>query len=620
MKKSSEELQVGTIVGNPALDHGCRILTHSPALHRFLQHPSFLGHVTEWIGTSLACRHRERHRPARIPHSLLVRHMLVCGATGSGKSRFLLQLCRLLVERQFSLVLIDPKGETADHLLAWLVADGFHPEQVVVLDPRQEEGVPGLNPFLADVPTVQAVGDLVALVKAGSSTWGPRLEDVLTNACLIVACLRLSIDELVRFLTTPTYRAALLRRRLPPGAPAWLVEAWSYFEHEFGCWSASEQASATSPVTNKLRALLRSPFLRALTCARENTLQLTDLWRQPGLVLVRLDRVALGEEASRWLAGLLTNLLLRTALRSRGPVPVVLALDELPVVEHFVGAAIQQIVTVARSQGLACLAACQHLSQLSDALQATLLNNTAVQAFFRVGPRDAHLVANALAVGTEARVTRVVADLASVDRVTGQPERTERAHRILDAYGRPLRLSGAAWQCLGREQQRGPAALAYLLQEARAIPPGRLYVQSPVTDEPVELRAYVAGLRPEDYYLAGPAPLQLVVLFPKPRLSGIERASEAEASRTWTRCLLDLPVQHAVLRLAGEPAQVIRVADVPTPAVDRAQLKRFLAACRAVNGQSAAEIEAARHWRAAQIERLARGHAGPLEEVDDESL
>jgi TraM recognition site of TraD and TraG len=206
-------------------------------------------------------------------------------------------------------------------------------------------------------------------------------------------------------------------------------------------------------VLNKIRELLRSAFLRPLLCARRNTLCLSRLWHQPGVVLLRLDRSTLGEEGSRLLAGLITHLLFRTALRAAGPVPVVLAIDELPVLERFVGEALTEMVTLARSQGIQCLVACQHLAQLSENLRGALLANAAVQAFLRLGYADAKLVAASLAVGAEPRVTRLVATIDRQDRKSGRTETAEQRHPIRDAYGRPLRLSQAA---LGETERQPP--------------------------------------------------------------------------------------------------------------------------------------------------------------------
>ena len=265
--------------------------------------------------------------------------------------------------------------------------------------------------------------DVVSVLEKSSTSWGPRLGDLLTNALIIVASHHLSLFELARLLQHDDYRAGLLRLPLPQDKTEQeradnvaYEEARDYFLSEFAAWSKSERAAAVAPVLNKFRELLRTPFLRSLLCARRTTLSLSRLWQKPGLVLVHLDAAALGDEGVRLLGGLLAHQLLRTAMRANGPVPVVLALDEMGVSEQFVGSAAASILAIARSHGLRLLVACQHLAQLSEGLRAALLANAAVQVFFRLGATDARLVASSLSAGTGERVSRIAVDMAKRDR------------------------------------------------------------------------------------------------------------------------------------------------------------------------------------------------------------
>ncbi len=506
-------------------------------------------------------------------------------------------------------------------------AAGMAPEQVTVLSPfLAGAGAPGWNPLDAKasgVPPVQAAADVVSVLERSTSSWGPRMGDLLTNALIIIASHGLSLFELARLLQRDDYREALLRRPLPgesgketaSGSIAYdsvaYEEARDYFTQEFAAWSKSERASAVAPVLNKFRELLRSPFLRSLLCARRTTLHLGALWHRPGLVLVHLDSAFLGDEGVRMLGGLLAHQLLRTAMRSDGPVPVVLALDEMGVSEEFVGGAAAKILAIARSRGLRLLVACQHPAQLSDGLRAALLANTAVQAFFRLGYADARLVASSLSAGTGERVSRVCADVAKRD-ADGQPEAWATVrHTIRDGRGEPIALSPAAkqafWHLLhkadGAEQVEG------LLRLARVSSMGRLYVHAADTKAPIELCRSLKGLGPDDYELDGTGPVRLAVFFPRPRLSVLSRETEAERERGWIRTLGELPVRHAVLRLASGAAGTIQVAEVVDPA-PLPGFERFLSAAVAHGGQSAREAGEALAWRRDRVENVACGRDG----------
>ena len=397
------------------------------------------------------------------------------------------------------------------------------------------------------------------------------------------------------------------------GDPVALQEAREYFCQEFAAWSKSERASAVAPVLNKFRELLRSPFLRSLLCARRTTLNLAGLWQQPGLVLVHLDSVSLGEEGVRLLGGLMAHQLLRTALRVEGPVPVVLALDEMGISEQFVGTAASHILAIARSRGLRLLVACQHLAQLSEGLRAALLANTAVQAFFRLGPADAKVVAAALAAGAGEQVARVAVDVAKRDADGFPASFAQMNHTITDGFGSPVALSAAAWTAFRHlaKSAGGEGQVAGLKRLAGVSGVERLYVTAPGTKQPVELGRYVRGLGVESYHVAGPSPVRLVVTFPKPKLSVVARLSEGERQQRWQKVLMELPVRQAVLRLASGKPGVVRVAEVTDPA-SVPGFEKFVSAAVAGSGQSAKEIEEVLAWRREGVERVAAGSQMPL--------
>ena len=637
-------IHVGRYVPDPdAAAGGLRFLCDAPELQAHADRPWLRAWAAERLDIPPAAVGGDDCPvgPARVGMDLLARHACVCGATGSGKTRLALHLLAEQIKAGCSVVMLDPKAETVRHLMQLAFAAGMDPGQVTVLSPfLAGAGAPGWNPLDArasGVPPAQAAADVVSVLERSTSSWGPRMADLLTNALILVASHGLSLFELARFLQREDYRAALLARPLPRpagdadpiddvafGNDVAFEEARDYFTQEFAAWSRSERAAAVAPVLNKFRELLRSPFLRSLLCARRTTLHLGSLWHRQGLVLVHLDSASLGDEGARLLGGLMAHQLLRTAMRADGPVPVVLALDEMGVSEEFVGGAAARILAIARSRGLRLLVACQHLAQLSESLRSALLANTAVQAFFRLGYADARLAASALSAGTGERVSRVAVDVAKRD-AEGEPEAWATVrHVVRDGRGEPVSLSPAAAQAFWHLARKGDGAtqVAGLLRLARVSGVGRLYVHAADTKAPVELCRYLKGLPPEDYCLEGvgagrTGPLVLVVAFPRPRLSVVSRETETERERQWVRSLTEMPVRRAALRLAAGRAGVVEVVDVadPSPAPG---FERFLSAAVAGGGQSAREIAEAQQWRRDQMERIAGGTAVPHDHRFDE--
>ncbi len=618
-------IEIGRYIAMAGAGGGAlRFLCDAPELERHVGQPWFRAYASERLDIPLVAMEGADvpAGAARVGADLLARHACVFGATGSGKTRLALHLLAEQIKAGCSVVMLDPKIETIRHLLSLAHSLGMAPDQVTVLSPHLSgAGAPGWNPLdgkASGISPAQAAADVVSVLEKSTSSWGPRMGDLLTNALIVVASHGLSLFELARLLQRDDYRERLLRLPSPydgagndvayAGGVAY-EEARDFFLTEFAAWSKSERAGAVAPVLNKFRELLRTPFLRSLLCARRTTLHLGALWHRPGLVLVHLDAAALGDEGVRLLGGLLAHQLLRTAMRAEGPVPVVLALDEMGVSEEFVGGAAAKILAIARSRGLRLLVACQHLDQLSGDLRTALLANTAVRAFFRLGYADAKLVAAALSAGTGEKVTRIAADVAKRD-ADGCPETwAETAHTIRDGRGEPVCLSPAAAQAFWHlaKKANGAAQVAGLKQLSRVSGIDRLYVHAADTKKPVELSRYVKMLAAEDYYLSGTGPVRLVVNFPRPRLSVLSRETETERGQGWIKTLTELPVQRAVLRLSSGQTGEVQVMNVADPAAP-AGFEQFLSAAVVGNGQSSREVEQAQVWRREEVERVAGGN------------
>ncbi|WP_395137903.1 type IV secretory system conjugative DNA transfer family protein [Armatimonas sp.] len=638
-----------------------RVVSDDPELIPHVDQPWLRAHACEKLELPMP-RHTGPNDKISIvaaSHEQLARHAVVCGATGSGKTRLAMQLLYEQLKAGCSVVMMDPKLETIKHVLLMAQKAGITSDQVTMLMPGNANlaGVPGWNPLdykQTGTPPGQAAADFVSVLAQSTSSWGPRMQDLLTNALLIIATHRLSIYELARFLQRDEYREGLLTQEVEQPDPIAYQEAHEYFTAEFANWGKSERSSAVAPVMNKLREFLRSGFLRSLLCAEKNTLDIASLWQRQRLVLVNLDQTTLGDEGARLLGGMLAWQLYRTAMRVDGPVPVCLSLDEMGVSGKFIGNAVNQILAIARSRKLRMLVACQHLGQLSDELRESLLAITSVRAFFRLGYDDARVIAASLAAGTGGEVVTVEAtSQLKKDVKTGEMigPWTAMQHPILDAWGNELRLSNGAWKdfLLGRIVQLPKYETDFvmpweklpdgwekstpsweelpeiwefdpidrLLELARLSRMPRLYVHAADTGEPVELRRYIARLSRQQYRVAGSAPLRLAVLFPKPKLSVVTRITESERRDRWVRLLMELPTARAVVVLAPEAPVITQVVKVPDPATP-AGFERFLSEALVSSGQTVPDLERIYQARRSEVSRLEEVGADIVAMQDEE--
>jgi DNA helicase HerA-like ATPase len=95
-------------------------------------------------------------------------HAHVVGATGSGKSTLLANLALADMAAGRGVVVIDPKGDLVDDLLARL------PEQalgrLVLIDPKETEAPPALN-VLGGEPAEVAVDHVVSVFARIFAAW-----------------------------------------------------------------------------------------------------------------------------------------------------------------------------------------------------------------------------------------------------------------------------------------------------------------------------------------------------------------------------------------------------------------------------------------------------------------
>ena len=576
------KIRIGRIVPS-SLERPARVFCDDPALAPYAERPFFLAYLQDRIGAALRQDSHEGDRPADLPLSAFGTHCLVTGRTGSGKSRAFALIIDEHVRAGCSAVVVDPKGGTVDELLPFLFRRGIPPDRIVLLDPAHPGSAPGFNFFLEpEVPLHEVIGNMAALIEESYQNPGVRLREVIANALAVAGSHRLSWHEAAQLLVREGYWQQLLERE-PAATSLAYREACAFFRNEFGRWGKAERASAVTPVMTRFRELLRSPFLFPLLNARRNTFSFASLWRRPQVVLVKLDRVGLGPLGEQLLASLMTEMLFRTALRKPGPVPVVLAVDELASVARLVSQPLTSIVTVARSQGLRLLCATQGLEGIPDELRAALLANAAIKLYFGLGPADSRLVAASLGVGTQSAVERVTVSAERLDRETGAVPTADWRHPVLGPDRKPLRLDEAGWKSFLASSFTGLDDLWFVEQAAARCGHRRLYVRCPLGNGHVALRPYVEGLPPGSFRIEGPE-LSLRVTFPRPRITGVDKASEGDASGRIARTLQDLPVQHALVSVAARPPVLVRIADVVPPAVPRRDLSRYVRAIRAAHG------------------------------------
>ena len=313
-------------------------------------------------------------------------HTHLIGATGAGKSTLLANLALGDMEAGRGVVLIDPKGDLVEDLLARL------PERVlgrlVLIDPKETEAPPALNVLEGEFVEVAVDHVVSVFARIFSAWWGPRTEDVLRSACATLRRLPgATLADVPVLLTDRRFRAPLVASL---SERSWLKGFWDSYD----ALSPAGQAQVIGPIMNKLRAVLARRFARDLFGSATSSFDMKEVL-SGGALLARLPKGTLGEDTARLVGALLVATVWQAATaRADDSVrpDATLYVDEC---QNFLAlpTAIDDVLAEARGYHLSVVLAHQHLAQLPKDLFEAASANARNKVYFSVSPEDARVLA-----------------------------------------------------------------------------------------------------------------------------------------------------------------------------------------------------------------------------------
>jgi hypothetical protein len=316
-------------------------------------------------------------------------HMYLIGRTGMGKSTLLETLIVSDLKAGAGLALLDPHGDLAAKVRSQV------PEERVrdLIDFDPAERPIGYNPLRAPDPSrryLVASGVISAFRKVWSESWGPRMEHILRHALLTLAEFPGStLLDLPRLLTDQPFRRSVIDRVTD-------AQVQGFWKTEFDRYSPNFRSEAVAPILNKIGAFLASPVARAVLGAREASLDLREVIDGGKILVANLSKGKLGEDASSLLGALLVAGFEQAAL-GRADTPeserrdFYLYIDE---VQNFATLSLAGMLQETRKYRLGLVMANQYLEQLDERVQQAILGNIGTLVAFRVGVRDAKLLAD----------------------------------------------------------------------------------------------------------------------------------------------------------------------------------------------------------------------------------
>jgi hypothetical protein len=318
------------------------------------------------------------------------RHVYVVGKSGSGKSTFLYNLALGDILAGKGVAVVDPHGDLALDILDAIPRSRIN--DVCYLDATDTQRPVGFNPVTRIAPerrALAAAGIVSAFKHLWSESWGPRLEHFLFHGvAALVSREHATLIDLPRIYTDDNFRERLLRS--VPDA-----ETLRFWRHEYPSYSKALRSDAVAPILNKAGQFTASPQLRLILGQVAPRLDLKFTMDNRRILIANLAKGAIGEQASNLLGSLLMSHLQliameRGAILPQERVPFFVHVDEF---QTFSSDAFASLLSEARKFATHFTLANQYTDQLPNAVRSAVIGNAGTLVVFRVGSRDAELLA-----------------------------------------------------------------------------------------------------------------------------------------------------------------------------------------------------------------------------------
>jgi hypothetical protein len=318
------------------------------------------------------------------------RHVYIVGKSGSGKSTFLFNLAMSDIYAGEGVAVIDPHGDLAEDILDAIPHSRLN--EVCYLDAGETEYPVGFNPATRIAPERRALaasGIVAAFKHLWSDSWGPRLEHFLFHGvAALVSRQHATLIDLARLYTDDRFRNRIVAGVTDP-------ETLRFWQEEFPSYSKSLRSEAVAPVLNKVGQIAASPHLRLILGQVAPRFELSFAMNNRRILIANLGKGTIGEQAANLLGSLLVSHLQliameRGTLAPQDRVPFFVHVDEF---QTFSSDAFASLLSEARKFGTYFALANQYTDQLSNAVRSAVIGNAGTLVVFRVGSRDAELLA-----------------------------------------------------------------------------------------------------------------------------------------------------------------------------------------------------------------------------------
>ncbi len=333
-------------------------------------------------------------RPVYMGDADRQRHTYIIGKTGTGKTKYLLELMKQDIKAGHGLCFIDPHGDAVEELLQFIPPE--RAEDVIYFRPSDVERPMGLNLLEAKTEdqkhfvTTSVINLMYKLFDPyKTGIVGPRFEHAVRNAMLTVMSEPgNTFIEVMRVLTDVNYVKELLPKVTDP-----IVRR--YWTDQIAQTSDFHKSETLDYITSKFGRFVTNKMIRNLIGQSQSSFDFREIMDKRKILIVNLSKGELGEENSSFLGLILVPRILmaamsRTDTAEENRPDFYLYVDEF---QNFATPDFAQILSEARKYHLSLVVANQFIGQIDEEIKNAIFGNVGTIITYRVGVQDANYLA-----------------------------------------------------------------------------------------------------------------------------------------------------------------------------------------------------------------------------------
>lgn len=309
------------------------------------------------------------------------RHSVIIGSSGCGKSKFISLFIDNIYEdpklrEKYKVVVIDPHAALEQDIGGLgKVIDFQSSADSVDLFAANGENV---------VVSIELLLDLLKSIMADQ--YNSKVERVLRHATyVLLANGTFCFTSLRRLITDLEFRnelVAALRAQLP-------ISVIDFFMTDFNDLKTKSYNEAISPIISFIDEMEMIPVLGGVL----GGYGVMDVVAKNFLTVFSLDRMRLGNKATKMIAGLVMQQLFMLAQDRVFGEHIILVVDEVAVIENPI---LRRFLSEARKYNFSLVLAGQYFGQISDELKSSIFANVINYFVFRVSKIDASVLVDCL--------------------------------------------------------------------------------------------------------------------------------------------------------------------------------------------------------------------------------